>query len=118
MSALVSHPRIEGARSGTPTRPRWRIKNLPLELTDTLIADLKNIYLITDFGMFDCISEVKGIGTFDEVLKHSQLMQFPFGRCHVLNVPALIRAKEAIGRPQDMLVVAQLRAIQERYGSA
>lgn len=94
--------------------PRWRIKDLAFELTDSLLASLKNIYLTTDLGKFDCLSEVKAVGDFDAVLKESQLVEFPFGRCYLLSISALIRAKEAIGRPQDLLVVTQLRAIQER----
>lgn len=94
--------------------PRWRIKDVPFELEDELIKTLKNVYLQTDWGKFDCLSEVQAIGDFDAVLKESSLMQYPFGRCYVLNLPALIRAKESIGRPQDMLVVTQLRAIQEK----
>jgi hypothetical protein len=95
--------------------PKWRIKEMPFELTEELARGLKNIYLTTDLGKFDCLSEVQAVGDFDAVLKESRKFQFPWGPCYVLDIPALIRAKEAIGRPQDFLVTKQLHAIQERY---
>ena len=89
-------------------------KDLPFELTPERLAGLKNLYLLTDLGPLDCLTEVAAVGGYPEVLKQSGPANFPFGQCQVLNIDALIRAKEAIGRPQDLLVTTQLRAIQER----
>jgi hypothetical protein len=97
--------------------PTWRMKDLPFELSDHLLKTLKSIYLNTDLGKFDCLSEVAGIGDYGAVLKVSDVVQFPFGKCHVLQIAALIRAKEAVGRPKDLLVVTQLRAIHEKAGN-
>jgi hypothetical protein len=95
--------------------PRFRQrKDLPFELSDELLAQLKNLYLTTDLGSLDCLGEVAGIGDYDSVLQNSNPVPFPFGTCNVLKLESLISAKELIGRPQDMLVVAQLRAIQEK----
>jgi hypothetical protein len=88
--------------------------DLPFEVTDEMIAGLKNLYLLTDYGRLDCLGEVKAIGDYAATLRHSVLARFPFGDVRVLELDALIRAKEAIGRPQDLFVTAQLRAIQER----
>jgi hypothetical protein len=33
--------------------------------------------------------------------------------CHLLSLDALIRAKEALGRPRDQQAVLQLKAIRE-----
>lgn len=93
------------------------MKELPFELSEHLLTSLKNIHLNTDLGKFDCLSEVAGIGDFDAVLKVSDVVQFPFGKCRVLQIGALIRANETVGRPKDMLVVTQLRAIQEKAGN-
>jgi hypothetical protein len=95
--------------------PRFRQRrDLPFELTQERLHGLKNLYLITDLGPLDCLSEVAAIGNYDAVLRESELAKFPFGECRVLKIGALIRAKEAIGRPQDHFVTTQLRAIQER----
>jgi hypothetical protein len=87
---------------------------LPLELTDELCHRLKNMYLNTDLGILDCLGEVAGVGDFDAVLRQSQLMDFPFGRCYVLKIDAQMQAKQAVGRPHDLMAVAQLKAIKEK----
>ncbi len=69
---------------------------------------------MTDLGPLDCLGEVIAVGDYNAVLEQSEAAEFPFGICPVLKIDSLIRAKEAIGRPQDMLVVTQLRAIQEK----
>ena len=55
-----------------------------------------------------------GIGEFREVERESVEIELPIGRCRVLNLDALIRAKEAMGTPKDKLTILQLRAIRER----
>lgn len=99
-----------------PFHPRHRLtaNKLPFELTDELCQVLKNVYLNTDLGTLDCLSQVAGIGDFDAVLQKSELMDFPFGRCYVLSIEALIQAKKAVGRPHDMMAVLQLTAIKEK----
>jgi len=87
--------------------------DLPLVLTSELCATYKNLYLKTDLGVLDCLSEIRGLGNFDEVLKHSVVAELPFGECRVLDIDALIRAKEAMNRDHDKLAVTQLKAIRE-----
>ena len=62
----------------------------------------------------DCISEVLGVGDFDEVAKHSIEIQLPAGKCRVLDIDALIRAKEAMNRDHDRITVIHLKEIQKR----
>lgn len=106
--------RIEGAFKDFHPRHRLVASQLPFELTDELCERLKNVYLTTDLGILDCLSEVAGIGDFDAVLRQSQLKVFPFGQCYVLNIDALIAAKKAVGRPHDLITVSQLEAIKEK----
>src|SRR5687767_4350454 len=94
--------------------PQFRQRrDLPFELSPERLAGLKNLYLLTDLGPLDCLTEVAAVGDYEAVLKESEFALFPFGQCRVLKIDALIRAKDAIGRPQDLLVTTQLRAIQE-----
>jgi hypothetical protein len=106
--------RIESAVTGLHPRHRLTANRLPLELTDRLCHELKNMYLTTDLGILDCLSEVAGIGPFDAVLAESEKTEFPFGEIYVLKLDALIRAKQAVGRPHDLITVRQLTAIKER----
>jgi hypothetical protein len=105
--------RIESAVHGLHARHRLAANKLPLELTEELCSRLKNIYLDTDIGILDCLSEVLGVGDFDDVMRQSEITQFPFGQCYILKIDALIRAKEAVARTHDLLTAKQLRAIQE-----
>ena len=109
--------RIEMAVKDLHPRHRLTANRLPLELTDELCSRLRNLYLTTDIGILDCLSEVAGIGDFDEVLRQSELTQFPFGRSFVLKIDSLIISKEAVGRDHDLAAVKQLRAIKEKVGS-
>lgn len=87
---------------------------LPLELTPGFCARLKNLYLKTDSGRVDCLSEVLGIGDFDEVLKNSVELELPAGKCRVIDIDALIRAKEAMNRDHDRITVKELKEIKKR----
>jgi len=88
--------------------------DLPLVLTPEICRSLKNLYLITDIGRLDCLGEVKGVGDFAEVLKHSVFVELPFGQCRVLDLATLIRAKQAMNRDHDKIAVTQLQAIKDR----
>ena len=87
---------------------------LTLALTPEQCAGLKNLYLKTDLGMVDCLGEVLGLGDFESVLKQSVELELPFGTCRVLDLEALVRAKEAMNRDHDRIAVRQLKEIQRR----
>jgi predicted nucleotidyltransferase len=88
--------------------------DLPLQLTPEICAELKNLYLKTDLGRVDCLDEVLGIGNFDEVLKNSVELELPAGKCRVISIDALIRAKEAMDRDHDRITVKELKEIKKR----
>ena len=94
----------------TPTR-------IPLSLAPESCHGLKNIYLETDYGQLDCLGSVKGLGPFVTVEEQSILVQLEAGPCRILSLEALIKAKEAMGRPRDKETVLQLRAIQENQST-
>jgi predicted nucleotidyltransferase len=85
--------------------------DMPLELTPQQCAGLKNLYLKTDLGVVDCLGEVLGIGNFEEVLKHSVEVELPYGNCRIIDLEALIRAKEAMNREHDLITVKHLKEI-------
>jgi hypothetical protein len=92
-------------------RPRT---DLPLNLTPEQCADLKNLYLKTELGAVDCLREVLGIGSFEEVARSAVEVDLPSGKCRVLDIDALIRAKEAMNRDHDRITVRHLKEIQKR----
>jgi hypothetical protein len=93
---------------------RLTANKLPFELTPHLCAELKNLYLQTDLGKLDCLSEVAGVGDYDEVLKQSVTAEFSYGEFRFLNLDALIASKEAVARERDLGALSHLRAIKER----
>jgi hypothetical protein len=110
--------RVESALKGLHPSHRLAANKLSLELTDGLAARLKNLYLQTDLGKLDCLSEVTGLGDYQAVLKRSVLHATSYGEFRILNLDALIVAKEAVGRERDLAAVRLLRAIKEKRQSS
>lgn len=106
--------RLAGALGTLHPCHRRDPQRTPFVLTDDLLARPQNLYLQTDLGQLDCLSEVKGVGDYAEVRRQSIEVELPAGPCRILSLEALIRAKEAMGGPKDKLTLLQLKAIQER----
>jgi|KBSSwiStaDraftv2_1062776.scaffolds.fasta_scaffold1081149_1 hypothetical protein len=106
--------RLEAAVRDLHPVHRQTPQRLPFELNEWLLRELKNIYLRTDLGVLDCLSEVAGLGGYDAVLQSSVPVALSFGQCRMLSLDALIRSKETLGREQDLAALRQLRAIKER----
>jgi hypothetical protein len=106
--------KIESAVKDLNPVHRLTPQKLTLEMTRDAFGDLKNIYLQTDLGKLDCLSEVAGVGNFDEVKKQSVVASLSYGEFRFLNVDALIASKKAVGREHDWAAVRRLLAIKER----
>lgn len=106
--------RIEAAVKDLHPFHRLTANRLPLELTDELCGRLKNLYLQTDIGKLDCLGEVAGVGRYETALGRSVVYTLSYGEFHLLDIDALIAAKEAVGRERDLEMVRQLRGIKER----
>jgi predicted nucleotidyltransferase len=106
--------RIESAVKDLNPVHRLTANKLRLEETRSSFKDLKNIYLQTDLGKLDCLSEVAGLGSYEQVLQQSILHTMSFGQFRMLNLDALIAAKTAVGRQKDLDAVRLLKAVKER----
>ena len=106
--------KIESAVKDLHPVHRLTPNKLPLEVTRSSFGDLKNVYLQTDLGKLDCLSEVAGIGNFDAVKKQSVVARLSYGEFLFLNIDALIASKQAVAREHDMAAVRRLLAIKER----
>jgi len=105
--------RIERAVRDLPPFHRLAANKLPLALTSELCSRLKNLYLQTDLGKLDCLGEVSGVGSYEDVFRRSEFARLPYGEFRFLNLDALMQAKEAAGRDRDLEVLKHLRAIKE-----
>ena len=92
---------------------------LPFRFDPQTIRRGLNFTLSTTVGDVDLLGEVVGGGNYEQLLPHSVEL-IVFGRTiRVLDLPALIRAKRAAGRPKDLEAVAELEALlveKEREG--
>jgi hypothetical protein len=102
--------RIQAAFEGLHPVHRSR-PDMRLQLTPEQCASLKNLYLKTDLGVVDCLGEILGIGGFEDVLKNSVEVELPYGKLRIIDIQALIRAKEAMNRDHDRIAVKHLKEI-------
>ena len=61
--------------------------------------------------MIDLLAEVSGVGGFDEVKAHSELVQAFDRSVWTLDLPSLIRAKRAAGREKDLRALPELESL-------
>ena len=106
--------RIESAVKDLNPFHRLTANKLPLEQTRDRFKDLKNVYLQTDIGKLDCLGEVSGLGSYEQVLQQSILHSMSFGQFRMLNLDSLIAAKTAAGRQKDLDAVRLLLAVKEK----
>ncbi len=79
------------------------------------LSTWKNLYLETELGPLDLLGEVKGIGDYEAA--HAAGMDVRIGRrqIRILTRSALIRAKQAMGRPRDLEVIRQLNQAPQAH---
>lgn len=91
---------------------RMTPRRIPLGLTRHSCRGLKNLYLDTDLGQLDCLGNVRGIGSYREARKRSMPVDIRGQTVRILNLDALIEAKQAMGEPRDLQAVRLLRAVR------
>jgi len=87
--------------------------SLPFKLDAATITAGLNFTLATTLGDLDLLAEVSGLGTFREVLAASEKREVGGVPFQVLSLEGLIKAKTAAGRPRDLYVLPELRALAE-----
>ena len=86
---------------------------LPFAWDTKTIRDGLNFTLTTDLGDIDLLGEVVGGETYNDLLSHSFEVKAFGVRFKCLDLPTLIRIKEAAGRPKDREAIAELRVLLE-----
>lgn len=74
---------------------------------------LKNLYLETDLGVLDVLGELPDLGNLDAVLMRAKQILLFKQTIKVLSLEDLIKAKRALGRPKDLMMVQELEKIKE-----
>jgi hypothetical protein len=110
---LENLKRLYAALAGAHPRFRMTRDLQPLSQKPEALADFKNLYLITDLGQLDILSEITGIGNYSEVEQHTIAVDLGGTLVRVLDLDTLILAKRAMNAPKDRQVVIELTAIRE-----
>lgn len=76
-----------------------------------MIEGINNLYLQTDIGVLDLLSNVTGVGDFDELKKSCVEISIYGCKCKVISINDLIKAKRALNRPKDLEVAKELELI-------
>ena len=81
------------------------------------LTGIRNIYLETNAGVLDVITLEEDLGSFHE-LKSRALNINLFGYdCLVLSLDDLIKVKEKMKRPKDLIVLEELKALKQNSGN-
>jgi hypothetical protein len=111
-----SRPNLERlAKALKPYHPSWRgaPADLPFHFDAETIARGLNFTLSTDLGDIDFLAEVSGLGGFHSVEAASDVRNVGGVEVHVLSLAGLIKSKTAAGRPRDLYVLPELKALEE-----
>lgn len=114
--AVLTPANIEKLRSIlSDINPVHRISNNKpsfLDFPENLVG-INNLYLQTDAGVLDFISNVTGAGNFDELSKSAIELQIFERKCKIISIEDLIKSKLAIKRPKDIEVANELKVIRQ-----
>ena len=86
---------------------------LPFEWSAATIERGLNFTLTTSIGDIDLLGEIVGGGDYESLIPHSMVVDIFGYRCRCLDLPGLIRAKRAAGRPKDLDALAELESLLE-----
>jgi hypothetical protein len=84
---------------------------LPFRFDPATIKRGLNFTLTTALGDVDLLGDVVGIGDYEAVVSHTLRLPVFARELLVVDLPTLIRAKRAAGRPKDLEAIAELEAL-------
>jgi len=76
------------------------------------LKGVNNIYLKTDLGILDIISQVQPVGDFERVKSKSFEISLYGYKCKVISLDDLIQVKDSMPRPKDKALGAELKTIR------
>jgi len=72
---------------------------------------VQNLYLNTDLGTLDILGEIIEVGNFQQVAANAKHVTLFGLSAKIISAEDLIRSKKAMGRPKDLLVIAELQEV-------
>jgi hypothetical protein len=103
------------AAAVAPHKPRLRDApaDLPFKWDTKTIRSGLNFSLTTNIGDLDLFGEIAGGESYNHLLPHSFEVEAFGVRFRSVDLPTLIRIKEAAGRAKDYEAIAELRVLLE-----
>ena len=119
--AAITEEQVTKLRAALKDLHPWHrmnpiVKRSFLEYPDD-VRGINNIYLETDLGILDILSQTQPAGDFNEIKDRSSEISLYGHRCRVISVDDLIRVKVAMKRPKDLQMAEELRLIQSKTGN-
>jgi predicted nucleotidyltransferase len=118
--ALLSSENVAALRRVlADSNPRHRMTAERLSFLEPPKADrVRDMYLETDVGVIDILSEILGVGDFERLRQKAETVRVAGREYRLIALEDLIAAKEAMGREKDLLAVKELRAIASKRKQA
>jgi hypothetical protein len=91
--------------------PRGVETGLPFIMDDRTLRGAPILTLTSTEGDIDVMDRIAGIGPYADVRKHSEKVTALGVSFRVLDLPSLIKAKRAAGRPRDFEHLPELEAL-------
>ena len=86
--------------------------SLPFMFDEVTLRSGMNFTLITDVGDLDLLGEIAGFASFHDAKIRSEEIELFQQRLWVLTLDGLIHSKEATGRPKDLRLLPELKALK------
>ena len=93
--------------------PRGVEEGLPFIMDGRTLRSAPVMTLTTREGDIDVLDQIAGVGRYDIVRRHSEKITALGVSFRVLDLPSLIKAKRAAGRPRDFDHLPELKALLE-----
>jgi predicted nucleotidyltransferase len=97
--------------AGWHAYPRGVEEGLPFIMDQRTLHGAPILTLTTTEGDIDVMDRIAGIGAYTEVRKHSERIAALGVSFRILDLPSLIKAKRAAGRPRDFEHLPELEAL-------
>ena len=91
--------------------PRGVERGLPFIMDGRTLRGAPIMTLTTTEGDLDVMDRVAGVGDYDALRKRSEAISALGVRFRVIDLPSLIKAKRAAGRPRDFDALPELEAL-------
>jgi hypothetical protein len=96
--------------------PRAVERGLPFIMDARTLRAAPALTLTTREGDLDVLDRVDGVGDYARVAAHSEPVEAFDIEFRILDLPTLIRAKRATGRPKDREALLELEVLREERG--